>query len=319
MAHKSYSASAPGSLMILGEHAVLAGKPAIVAAVNKRLRVELVPNLSQQITIQDQVLGGLQQSLDNIQIVAPFAFVLSAILLFQPRIKTGFNLNITAEFSSVMGLGSSAAVTAATVAVLANWLDEKPLAPTEIFSLARQAILSVQGIGSGADLAASVYGGVISYEMTPCKIIPLPIIPDLTAVYCGYKKSTHEVIAIVNAAKRQQPQLFDNIFTAMHDCVVAAITAIKANDWQALGKIFQQHQSLQRDLGTSDQLLDTLISQLAACTDILGAKISGSGLGDCVIGLGKLPAQIFPRDSLQLQQGIVQISIRVDQQGIICN
>ena len=53
MAQKSYSATAPGSLMLLGEHAVLAGKSALVCAVNKRMRITLTPNASQIVTINE--------------------------------------------------------------------------------------------------------------------------------------------------------------------------------------------------------------------------------------------------------------------------
>lgn len=311
-----FSVSVPGSLMLLGEHAVLAGKPAIVCAVNKRLRVQLIPDTSSNIKISDKNLGDLELPLTQLEIIAPFKFVLSAILLFKPRIKTGFTLKIDADFSSVMGLGSSAAVTAATVAVLGQWLDTKPLPTHKIFILAKQAILTVQGSGSGADLAASIYGGVVNYQIAPFRATQLPLIPNLTAVYCGYKKPTPEVLAIVNAAKQQQPQLFASIFHAMQVCVQQAIVAIKTANWPALGKLFMHHQGLQAAIGTSNNLLDTLISQLTACPEIFGAKISGSGLGDCVIGLGELPSNIFPQDLAQQQQGIVQIPITIDPRGL---
>lgn len=303
--------------MLLGEHAVLAGKPALVCAVNKRLRVTLTPDNSTRIRISDTKLGELEQELERLEIQAPFKFVLSAIMLFKNKITTGFSLEITADFSSVMGLGSSAAVTAATVAVLSKWLDQEELAAEKLFMLAKQAILQVQQVGSGADLAASVFGGVICYQVEPLQFIPLPLIPDLTAVYSGAKKPTTEVIAIVQAAKQQQPQVFASIFQAMHECVKQALIAIRTGNWPALGQLFMHHQGLQSALGTSNILLDTLISQLAERTEIFGAKISGSGLGDCVIGLGSLQQQVFPVDNAQQQLGVQQMAIKIDQQGLV--
>ena len=317
MALKSYSASAPGSLMLFGEHAVLAGKPAIVCAIDKRLSVKLIPNTSTKLRIIDSKLGILEQELSAIQIQAPFTFVLSAISMLQDKIPSGFSLEINSNFSSTIGFGSSAAVTAATVAVLMNWLNGEPMPPKKLFVLAKQAIINVQGVGSGADLVASIYGGVLSYQLAPCKIIPLSIIPDLTAVYCGYKKPTKEVIAIVAKAKEQQPEVYAGIFNAMHTCVKRAIKAIKTGDWQALGLLFKQHHSLQNALGTSDNILESLIAQLQTQPEILGAKISGSGLGDCVIGLGTLNRQVFPYNLDQKQQGILQFPISVSEQGLL--
>jgi mevalonate kinase len=317
MAHNSFSVSTPGSLMLMGEHAVLVNKAALVCAVDKRLYLKLIPESSNTVTIIDSKLGTLVQDLESIKISAPFQFVLSAILLFKNRLRTGFRLEIHADFSSVMGLGSSAAVTAATVAVLAEWLDAKRLAPEEIFKLAKQAVLQVQGRGSGADLAASIFGGVLGYQQQPQKFIPLPEIPELTAVYCGYKMPTKEVIAIVEARAKQQPKVYASIFNSMHICVQQAMLAIKDHKWPVLGQLFKQHQELQSALGTSNQDLDTLIAQLNTCPEVLGAKISGSGLGDCVIGLGKLANKVFPADISQEQKGVMQMTITIDQKGLV--
>jgi mevalonate kinase len=317
MVHKLYKVSAPGSLMLFGEHAVLTGKPAIVCAINKRLHVKLQANNSSKITITDSKLGTISQELTELHIQQPFSFVLSALMLFKDKIKTGFDLEIAAEFDSTVGFGSSAAVTAATVAVLSSYLENINLDNENLFYLAKQAIISVQGVGSGADLAASIYGGVLGFQLRPLTFIPLPIIPDLTAVYCGYKKATKEVVALVNAAAAQQPAEYARIFDAIEDCVTKAKAAIKQQDWQLLGQLFDQHHSLQCALGTNNALLDTLIRQLRNFPQIAGAKISGSGLGDCVIGLGNLAKVEFPMDASQRQQGVMQIPVTIDQAGVI--
>lgn len=304
--------------MLLGEHAVLDNNPAIVGAVNKRLQVILTPDYnSKAIKISDPNLGSLEQGISDLNIQTPFQFVLSAILLFKDRLPTGFSLQINAEFSSVMGFGSSAAVTAATVAVIANWLDGKPLSNKKVFLLAKRAILQVQVYGSGADLAASIYGGVLYYKVKPLQVIPLSLIPDLTAVYCGYKMPTPTVINIVNLAKQKQPQIYASVFKAISTCVKQAVIAIKQADWEGLGKIFNQHHGLQSAIGTSNALLDDLRYKLNAEPQILGAKISGSGLGDCVIGLGALQQQIFPQDNAQQEQGIMQLPISIDSRGLL--
>lgn len=314
MASELYKVSVPGSLMLMGEHAVLQGKQAIVCAISKRIHMELIPNAAREIVIRDTRLGSCTQSLDKIQVQDPFKFVLQSISLFKDQTPCGFTLEINSEFSSLIGFGSSAAVTVATIAVLAKWLNI-PLSQEKLFSLAKEVILTLQGCGSGADIAASIYGGVIGFSCATdpkrADIKRLPQIPNLTAIYCGYKTPTAEVIKIVQAAQAKDPQNFANIYAAMHECVLQAIAAIHKSDWRLLGKLFGQHHGLQAELGTSNQLLDLLMHLLSSQPQIYGAKISGAGLGDCVIGLGEVMEPIIPASD-----GMLQFKINIDPQGL---
>jgi mevalonate kinase len=314
MAPELYNVSAPGSLMLFGEHAVLHGKQAIVCAVDKRLYIELEPQAGTQISITDTRLGSIELNINAIQIQPPFKFVLAAITKFSQRLPSGFKLRINSEFSSVIGFGSSAAVTVATIAVLLRWLDQQVAPSATIFLLAKQVMLELQGAGSGADLAASIYGGVLGYAVNDNITEQLPLIPELTALYAGYKTPTPEVIRKVVAAEQQEPEKFAAIYQSMHDCSMQAISVIKQNDWKALGKLFNQHHALQRELGTSDAVLENLANTLVAQAEVYGAKISGAGLGDCVIGLGAVERQLFAAND-----NILQFPVRITQQGLICN
>ncbi len=293
--------------MLLGEHAVLNGSLSVVCAVNQRLHMQLIPTQDARITICDTRLGELTQDLIQLQVVAPFKFVLSAIMQLRDQIRSGFRLEINSEFSSVIGFGSSAAVTIATIAVIGLWLNDQAFAEEKIFSLAKQAMLQVQGYGSGADLAASLYGGVISYGIEALWREQLPILPALTAIYSGYKTPTPEVIKIVKQQQQSEPLRFAEIFAKISHCVQQAIAAIKAQDWSLLGKLFLQHHALQVALGVSDDLLDDIVARLSSQPQILGAKISGAGLGDCVIGLGAINQDLFS-DYIKVQQFEVKVA-----------
>jgi mevalonate kinase len=65
-------------------------------------------------------------------------------------------------------------------------------------------------------------------------------------------------------------------------------------------------------LGVSNRLLNNIVDTLAAQPQIYGAKISGAGLGDCVIGLGSVNDQLFS-DQPKLQQ----FSVIIDDQGLL--
>ena len=319
--YKTLQVSAPGSLMLLGEHAVLDKKQAIVCAIDKRISIQLTQLAEQtdntkKVFIKSDSLGEFSSCLDDLTINSPYEYVISAILIFKNQIKHSFSLEISSDFSESIGFGSSAAVTAATIAILAHWVYAKPFSEQVIFQQAKKAILQVHTVASCADLAASIYGGVLSYKMDPLKVESLPSIPELSAIYCGYKKPTHQVIALVNAAKNRQPKVYESIFRSIEECVKQAVLAIKKQDWSGLGQLFMHHQGLLAAIGVSNELLDTLVHQLCNQEKIQGAKISGSGLGDCIIGLGALQEKIFPLNEVQAKQGIVQFAVRVSEQGL---
>ncbi|MCX7123412.1 MAG: hypothetical protein NTV32_07115 [Gammaproteobacteria bacterium] len=92
-------ASAPATLMLMGEHAVLQGHRALVAAATPRLHVYVRPRFDRIVTIQS-ALGYDQADLDTLEIKAPFKFVFSIIDQIKPQ--QGFDLEIQSDFSKNM-------------------------------------------------------------------------------------------------------------------------------------------------------------------------------------------------------------------------
>lgn len=306
MAQKSFSASAPGSIMLFGEHAVLRGKSALVAAVDKRITVTLQPRNDSEIHIHSN-LGKYITSINHINVEKPFLFVLACFKRHRELMPTGFNLEITSTFSHTVGLGSSAAVVVATLACLMQWLlglvERK-----ELFYSARNLIQSVQGCGSGADVAASIFGHIIHYHMEPASFEIIQPLPKFSLVYCGYKMPTPEVIRIVSERVSSDKNYFDSVFERMHQCTLKAKEALKNENHSILGKLMLEHQKYQKELGTSDAMLESLIHLSLQEEGILGAKISGSGLGDCIVTLGEI--HHLPAGEL--------IEITLSKQGVIC-
>ena len=282
----SFKASAPGSLMLLGEHAVLHGHAGVVCAIDKRMTVQLVPRPDKQIEIHSS-LGHYQTDITQIEIVAPFKFVLATLKKFQKQLKRGCTITVESEFSDQVGLASSAAVTVATLSALSTWLGHRYPA-TQLIRHARSIVQTVQGRGSGADVAACVLGGVIAYRMQPLLIKRIADALPLTVVYSGNKTPTTEVLARVNNVFSAYPTLFKRIMQSIGDCAQQGIVAATNNNWIEFGKMMDIQQGLMDALGVNTPLLSGLILELRSFPAISGAKISGSGLGDCVIGLGAL-------------------------------
>lgn len=307
-----FKASAPGSLMLLGEYAVLHGKKAVVAAVDKRITVSLTPRADTQI-ILESALGQLQTDLAHLTVTPPFQFVLAAFMAVKKHLRHGCHLTIEAEFSATVGFASSAAVTVATLMALSAWLHLS-FSKRGLILLARQVVRTVQGLGSGADVAACVLGGVIAYRAQPFFIEQLPFIFPLTVIYSGAKTPTPAAIQKVTQTFAAHPQLFKQLCRAIHCCAQDGISAIKVEDWIELGKIFAFQQNLLTTLGVNTLALKNIVEKLQQQPTIFGAKISGSGFGDCVIGLGSST----PLDWSAITPNAVAIPLKITNEGVQC-
>lgn len=261
--------SAPGKLMLLGEHAVVYGYPCIVMAINKWMKVAV-----ERIDHASVDLNGISDT----------RFIKAAIGVFRSEFDVqvkGVKITTESEFGGISGLGSSAATTVATMKALSLFC-KKQLTDRELFELSYKVVLQVQGVGSGFDVAASVYGGVLYYKQNGRNIEKLSVdnLP-LLVFYTGAKAHTAEIVQEVgkiNSTKRTQ--IFDHI----GELVEQGKNHLLHNEWQKLGKIMNQNQKLLQELSVSSVKIDKLVS-VAQNAGAFGAKLSGAGRGDCVVVL----------------------------------
>ncbi len=288
--------------MLMGEHAVLHGHRSLCAAIDRRIRVRVRPRSDRLLRLRS-ALGEYETDLDHLVPLPPFGFVLASVRTRKPA--RGLDLEIDADFSASLGFGSSSAVTLATLAAL-DALVGAPLDRSALFERALAVYRDVQGRGSGADLAAATHGGVVLYRATPLEIEPIVCDLPLSAHYAGYKTPTAEVVARVEETRLRFPALFGEVFRAMDRAVDEAARALRGGDLTRLASLFRIHQGLQTALGTCDETLGRLVYGLEKQPDVLAAKISGSGLGDCVIALGGMPSLT----------GHEAFRLRIDTQGV---
>ncbi len=291
--------------MLMGEHAVLRGQPAIVCAISKRMRVELTPRTDKAIRLHS-TLGEHETTLDELAPNESFRFVLGAIRACREGLTQGFELEIRSEMSHQMGLGSSAAVTVAVLAALAGAQGKVP-DPLCLLESGTKIIRKVQGgVGSGADVAASAYGGCLRYQADKQEVEKLSTTPQLTVLYSGSKTPTPEVIAIVEENRKKQPQLHAELDQLIGDTVRQAFEAAARDDWATMGELMNINQGLMDALGVNNAKLAELVYALREDPNIQGSKISGSGLGDCVVGLGK---------SMRRDWGVPSLAVKVEPTG----
>ena len=316
MVLNSLTCSAPGSTIVMGEHAVLHGYPAIVAAVDARLSVTLSQLSDARLHIQSS-LGQWQSSIDEALAAEldqqPLRFVLAAVRFYSAGISglPGLHIKIDSDIDPTMGLGSSAALTVALVGALHAWLqlgrDQQ-----QILHDAVAIIRHVQGRGSGADAAASCYGGLVRYDAQQTQAQALlshaeaSALPELRLIYTGYKTPTPEVVALVDQWAQTEPQRYAKIYAAMGELVATAEAAISQTDWSAMAAAMNAYQEQMQALGVCDEgtqmAVDAAWQQVASAANKyeLAVKISGSGLGDCILGLGIPHVQAWPHAQFAL-------------------
>lgn len=296
--------------MLLGEYAVLHGHHALVTAIDKRMYVTLIPRNDEKI-ILESALGHYETTLADIQRKAPFQFVLATLQSLKKYFRQGCHIKIESDFSATVGFASSAAVTVATLKVLAEWFGLS-FSTMELIKRARQIIREVQGTGSGADAAACVLGGAVLYRMKPFIAKKIEFNYPVTIVYSGYKTPTPVVINEVEQRFAALTIIFKKILSAINNCTLQGWDALSSQHWQKLGTIMTIQQGLMDALGVNTPELNGIIDFVRRETTILGAKISGSGRGDCVIALGDSLL-----DSSQLSKwGAEQIRINLTSEGV---
>ncbi len=271
------NASAPGKLMLFGEHAVVYNRPCIVTAVSSRIYVS-VEKTSGRFLIDAPQVKDLR-------------FVEETVKMFKNRYQVGNGLTIQthSDFSHQYGFGSSSAVTVALISALAKTY-QLYLSKKEIFNLGYKIALEVQGVGSGFDIAAATFGGVLYFVTGGKEIKPIKTEKSLPLVvgYSGVKADTPKIVKRLKLkikSQRSKSQLtIQKIFNLIEKIVLAAKLEITNRNWKKLGELMNENHRLLQKLDVSTKKLDKMC-QAALKAGAYGAKLSGAGGGDCMIAL----------------------------------
>lgn len=286
--------------MLFGEHAVVYNRPCIVAAVDRRVTVEVDLNQQRKIKISAPGVGVKDYERDlsvqgrTLQYgkVRPFTkgveFIEAAIENFAQKygLPSGLSITVKNSFSCRYGLGSSAAVSVCLIRALSE-LYSLNLSKKEAFNLAYKAVLDVQKVGSGFDVAAAVWGGTLYFwtggkKIEPLKVKKLPLV----IAYSGVKADTPIIVKNLKLQlKNQKLSLkMQKLFDSIAKIVEEAKTALLNQEWERLGILMNENQRLLQELGVSTEKLDKMC-QAACQAGAYGAKLSGAGGGDCMIAL----------------------------------
>jgi mevalonate kinase len=319
------TASAPGKLMLFGEHAVVYGYPCIVTAVDKRMRVSVNFNGKGEIVVRAPQVG-LDIYHKNIgmlgrqEVPKPVRFIERLVKSFYDRYRVNSGLEIVTkcDFHAKYGFGSSAAVTVALALALGEIYSIK-VSKRELFELCYKTVIDVQGVGSGFDIAAAIYGGTLYFVSGGKKIVNLKVshLPFIVG-YTGVKADTPTLVRQVAELRSISRKEVDSIFSKIDVVSNKAKGALVREDVVELGSLMDRNQNLLKKLGVSSIQLDNLI-KAAREAGALGAKLSGAGGGDCMIALRQAQGKQLSRNkskSKEIERAIEKAGGEVIDVGI---
>ncbi len=296
-------ASAPGKLMLFGEHAVVYGYPCIVTAVNKRLYVEA------------EIIDGKEDEIIALQ-VKESRFVLETISYFRKKFKIDKYVRIKTlgDFSHNVGLGSSSAVTVATIQNLSELFKIK-LSKKEIFNLSYKINLQIQGLGSGFDLAAATFGRTLYFVaggkiIEPININSLPLVVGYSGIKADTPFYVRKVAEVFNSRKEEMKKIFEQIAIL----VKKAKKSLVEQKYFTTGKLMLENHELLQKLGVSIPKLDQMVNA-AMASGAFGAKLSGAGGGDCMIALVSEEKRKKVESAIENINGEI-ISVKNNEEGV---
>ena len=311
--------TSPGKLILFGEHAVVYNRPCIVASVNHRMSVFLKKRKDKKIILNAPDINIKDYIILTEDLVRPhpkkLRFVFTAIWNFfdKYKIKSGLEVKTKSEFSAKVGLGSSSAVVVSTIKGLSELFEIK-MSNKELFNLSYKTVLDVQGVGSGFDIAAAIYGGILFF-LTGGKAIEPIMVKELPIVvgYTGIKADTPTLVRMVSKKLSNDPEKINRIFDEIAKIVNLAKIEIENQNWKRVGQLMNQNQNLLRELGVSSKELENLISA-SLDTGAYGAKLSGAGGGDCMIAIGEKNDLNRIKKAIEKARGEI-IEVKISTQG----
>jgi mevalonate kinase len=273
-------------VILLGEHSVVYGRPAIaVPVVDVQACVEVEPFPHPGVTIRATDIGSrldLARAPEDEPLCLTVRNTLSHLNVDARDLQLCLTIRSTIPVAS--GLGSGAAVATALVRALCAHLDRSLDAET-ISALVYQTEKVFHGTPSGIDNTVVVFEQAVYYvKGQPIKRLAVPRPFWLVIADSGLPSLTKESVADVRAAWRRDTAGYAAAFDEIAAIVVQAQEALEGGEVALLGPLMNANQRLLRRLDVSGPELETLI-EAALRSGASGAKLSGGGRGGNVIAL----------------------------------
>jgi mevalonate kinase len=260
---------APGKVLLLGEHSVVYGHPALAASIPRYVTVDLTPAAETRIELP----GGIQ---------TPFPLLEAAqAMAREAGYRGSFHARLQSDIPLGSGLGSSAALGVALARALKPSCDA-----VEAAALAMHVERVLHGAPSGVDPAACAHEGAIFFTRgEPPRVEAVRGSAFVVIALSGIARGTHSTVLPLAERRKSDPRI-DVLLARLGDLARLGRTLFERSEWEKLGAAFDDAHAVLRDLGVSCAPLEETVGALRRA-GALGAKLTGAGGGGAAIALAR--------------------------------
>lgn len=284
-----------GKVILLGEHSVVYGRPALAAGINRGVTAQGKPAQGNLLRIEPwgvdiapthadapaPVDRDGEKHTDRTDLERAFRVALDSLPL---SMTEGTRVNATVNLPTAAGLGASAALGVAVIGALHERFDLH-LDPGELSAKAYRWEQVFHGNASGVDNHMAAHGGFARFQKdAPLKPLTLDAPLRLIVAQSGEVGCTRTMVESVARQTEQQPDKLHKIFDGIAAIVERGVRALVAGETEPLGQLMMLNQSLLSAMMVSTARIEELC-RVAVDAGALGAKLTGAGGGGCLIAL----------------------------------
>lgn len=283
------SASAPGKIILFGEHAVVYGRPAIAAPVSQlRATATVTPGTAgvQLVAPDLDRVQWLDAAPEDDALAAALRRLQQALALdaLPPMVVT-----VRSAIPIASGLGSGAAITAAIIRAVTAYLQPAfPLTPAWVSALTYEVEKLYHGTPSGIDNTVVAFEQPVYFvrRQPRNQIEPFGVARPLRLLVAdtGRRSQTRDVVLDVRRQWQADGARFEALFDGCGQLAAAARAAIEQGDVARVGQLMDANHALLVRMSVSSPELDRLVGA-ARAAGALGAKLSGAGRGGNMLAL----------------------------------
>jgi phosphomevalonate kinase len=296
-------ASAPGKLVLLGEYAVLCGAPSLVVAVDRRCLAQIEPSPDDNCHIEVCLSQSQQRTFPS---TGFSGFELVDLVtgsddqLEHPPWRARLDSSEFFSGETKLGLGSSASALTVWTGAWASYTGQR--AP-EADASSLQVLIALHrefqgGAGSGLDIAASLIGGALIYQLGPGGVpdicsVALPNSVGFTGIFTGRAASTRDLVVAFSEWRSARPIEAEQHLQVLSQIAEDGCSAVRENDaggfLVALASYGQRLEKLGEDIGSDIVSREHQeIARQANRFDVV-YKVSGAGGGDLGVAVSRDP------------------------------
>jgi mevalonate kinase len=280
----------PGKVILLGEHGVVYGQPALAAPISRGVRAWAVPSKKCTVELPIGLKAEHVASLER-------AFRRAAKAAGHPRVL----VTLESDLPVSMGLGSSGALSVAVSRILLEAKSSRPASPQAVERVALEMEKEFHGTPSGVDHTTSARGEMVLYRRGSVRVIRSPKPVRVLVALVGDRPPTKKTVGALRERQARWPTRYTRLFREIGRVSKEGAEAVTKGDLEALGDLMNVNQGLLNAVGLSSEGLEAMVNRLRRL-GALGAKLTGAGGdGGAVLGLFREPEPLVARLS---QEGV---------------